>query len=100
MHPNPSLTLLKPNRYFPVPSRLETVMIGSEIDPLKFNLVDVRCQSVQYNSGSFPRQTKSFTLSLNTCCIQDIYEISFLALLLKNFHIVVLFHFLLCGVRI
>ena len=48
-----NLTLLKPNRYFPVPTRLETVMIGSLNDPLKFNLVDVRCQSVQHNSGSF-----------------------------------------------
>jgi hypothetical protein len=32
-----NLTLLKPNRYFPVPTRLETVMIGSLNDPLKFN---------------------------------------------------------------
>jgi hypothetical protein len=56
--------LLKPNRYFPVPTRLETVMIGSLNDPLKFNLVDVRCQSVQHNSGSFPWRTKIFTLSI------------------------------------
>ena len=94
-----SLTLLKPNRYFPVPTRLETVMIGSLNDPLKFNLVDVRCQSVQCNSQFFPRRTKFFTLSLNTC-IQNIYEISFLVLFLKYFHILVPFHFFLCGVEL
>jgi hypothetical protein len=94
-----NLTLLKPNRYFPVHTRLETVMIGSLNDPLKFNLVDVRCQSVQHNSGSFPRRTKIFTLSVNNWCSQNIYEIAFLVLFLKYFHILVPFHFLLCGVE-
>jgi hypothetical protein len=39
------------------------------------------------------------TLSVNNCCIQNIYEIAFLVLFLKYFHILVPFHFFVCGVE-